>query len=198
MPGLDELPEGPRRVFVGSLHGLYRAAGRPTLAKIAETANVEEEREGTASRETVRRLLHGESLGTWQTAQTVIEALCRLAGYKTSDRVWETGGSRTITRIDDFKSRWNAAVDDDEDDAVTPPKEAVQADQLFMPGSWSSPYSGPPLGNWTSPGQYGGWGGPPPGQPAQDRQTQGHSPRNIEGVTQTTLLGRVPWITRSG
>lgn len=125
MPLRSQLPDGAHRVFVGSLHGLYRAAGEPTLSKIVDTINADEEREGTASRETVRRLLQGETLGSWQTTRTVFEALCSLAGLKSSDEIWDEYGHNRTTRLRDFKQRWNAAVHDDEDDAVQLPQEAL-------------------------------------------------------------------------
>jgi hypothetical protein len=59
MPSTHVLPKGPRRDFVEELFEHYRAAKRPTLREISERIR-DDELAGTASRETIRRMLLGE------------------------------------------------------------------------------------------------------------------------------------------
>ena len=124
MPSLNQLPNGPRRAFVGSLHGAYRMAGEPTLAQIVDAINANEDRVGTGSRETVRRLLRGETVSSFENARTVFEALWALAGLKGSDIV-VVHGREKFTRLEEFAADWEAAYYNDDDDAVTYPKKAL-------------------------------------------------------------------------
>lgn len=109
-PSLSELPMGPRRVLVDVLFHYYRLAGRPTLRKIS--AWIEEhgdELAGTASKETVRRMLAGTTVPVqWETANAVFTALCGLAGLNIEVR---TNGY--TSRRAEFKDYWNKAIDDE-------------------------------------------------------------------------------------
>src|SRR3954453_13553815 len=60
MPGPDELPPGTRRAFVAELFFPYTEAGRPTLARVAAATRSMTDA-FPVSRETIRRLLRGES-----------------------------------------------------------------------------------------------------------------------------------------
>ncbi len=80
MPPEEDLPPGPRRRFVGELFVLYRKARRPTLREINEQI-MRMDLAGTASRETIRRMLQGVSVpANWETVEAVLTVLCDRAG----------------------------------------------------------------------------------------------------------------------
>ncbi len=108
MPSVADLPEGPRRELVEELFLYYREAGRPTLRVISDRILDHDDLAGTASKETIRRMLRGTSFpAQWETAQAVFVALCELAGFRPD-------GPRhyDVTRREAFKDLWNAAIDD--------------------------------------------------------------------------------------
>jgi hypothetical protein len=114
MPSETELPRGKVREFVEVLHSHYRAAHRPPLRKIsekaAEIAQLGDGVDGTASRETVRRMLLGQVLPLWSTVEVVFLALCALARRSPDEQVSDEGyGSWTFR--DEISSAWNDAVD---------------------------------------------------------------------------------------
>jgi hypothetical protein len=57
MPSEADLPRGTRRDFVEVLFTIYRAADRPALHKISSTIARLDNCPGTASTETIRRML---------------------------------------------------------------------------------------------------------------------------------------------
>jgi hypothetical protein len=74
MPTRAELPGGPWRDFVEALFRYYRAADRPDLRAIEAAVQRldEDQRTGTASRETIRQMLRGRTVPRqWGTAATV-------------------------------------------------------------------------------------------------------------------------------
>jgi hypothetical protein len=79
MPPENELPRGPVRDFVEQLFILFRAAERPTLREINEAILRRDDLRGTASTETIRRMLHGSVPPHWTTVEAVMVALCGLA-----------------------------------------------------------------------------------------------------------------------
>ncbi|WP_327740401.1 hypothetical protein OG749_17025 [Streptomyces nojiriensis] len=82
IPSSEELPEGAPRAFVEALFELYGEAGRPTLREIAdqvEAINEASETGGTASRETVRRMLQGRVPASWKSTRVALMALCHFA-----------------------------------------------------------------------------------------------------------------------
>lgn len=114
MPEESELPRGPLREFVQVLHQHYRAAHRPPLRKIsekgAEIVVKTDGVDGTASRETIRRMLAGEVLPQWSTVEVTFLALCDLARRQPDDEVSDEGyGSWTYR--DEISKAWNDAVD---------------------------------------------------------------------------------------
>jgi hypothetical protein len=68
---MPNLPRRPRRNLVVLLFFLYKEACRPSLEVIADQIQ-REDRDGTASRETIRRLLLGKVVpANWNTVETV-------------------------------------------------------------------------------------------------------------------------------
>jgi hypothetical protein len=109
MPSEEELAPGTVRDFVLLLFALYRAADRPTLREISKAVEDGNYR-GTASTETVRRMLRGDSVPRWETVEAVFEALCNLAEWD-PDGQWKIDGTLGIGRTV-MKRRWNRALDE--------------------------------------------------------------------------------------
>ena len=99
LPGLDCLPEGPRRDLVVALHALYRGAGKPATRKIAEEVKNGDYR-GTASYQTVANMLNGESaLRRWENLDAVVRVLA----------CWQTPARNPDTEATRVLKLWNAA-----------------------------------------------------------------------------------------
>ncbi len=126
MPSKSELPDGPRREFVEELFIHFREAGRPTLRAIAkwieDNADGRDLR-GTASTETIRRVLAGAVIPrSWYTVETILEALCSLASRSTDEDRWPDDDWSNCTFKDELKKRWNAVLDDADDLPRLPPR----------------------------------------------------------------------------
>jgi hypothetical protein len=110
MPSVKDLPRGPKRDLVEDLFLYYREAGRPTLRAVSDWISEHEELAGTASRETIRRMLAGTSVpAQWETANAVFQALCCLAGFD-PDKV-HPGWDESRSCRERFKDAWNLAID---------------------------------------------------------------------------------------
>jgi len=87
MPGKADLPDGTRRDFVAELFVHFKEAGRPTPARIAATASSMRD-PIPVSRETIRRLLKGQTVSTWERVDAVLRALCEIGGQDPDRRRW--------------------------------------------------------------------------------------------------------------
>lgn len=115
MPSESVLRRGAHRDFVEELFGYYRDAGRPTLRAVAEWIADNEQLAGTASPETVRRVLVGKVQPTWPTAEAILHALCALARRSVDERRWPDNGYNDDNpeRLDDhLRGLWNAMIDE--------------------------------------------------------------------------------------
>lgn len=124
MPSKELLPEGPRRAFVEELFTHYREAGRPTLRQIEGWIRDNEDLPGTASTETIRRVLSGAVVPrTWATVDAILQALCALADRSPDEDRWPEDNWSTVTMRGELRNRWNAVLDDYEGDVpALPPK----------------------------------------------------------------------------
>jgi hypothetical protein len=112
MPPFSELPDGPHRDFVEELFVHYRTAGRPTLRAISGWIGEHDELPGTASAETIRRVLGGKVQPTWGTATTILHALCALAGQDVRAVRWPEDSFRDEMSLEDvLRDRWNTMID---------------------------------------------------------------------------------------
>jgi hypothetical protein len=132
MPPKGQLPAGPHRDFVEELFLHYREAGRPTLREIAGWIDEHKDSRdlrGTASTETIRRVLSGSVLPrNWLTVETILEALCALAGRSTDEDRWPDDDWSHRTFKDELKQGWNAAIDHAEEALPQlPPRPAPAA-----------------------------------------------------------------------
>ncbi|MET9847944.1 hypothetical protein [Streptomyces ossamyceticus] len=111
------------------------------------------------SRETIRRLLRGESVARWERVDAVLRALCEIGNQDPDRRRWQESGD------------WN-----DDGDPTTCRQHLRQLlyDDIdeVQPEQHSGPSAVPPprsSGGWgsTPPASTGGWGSSP-SQPKQD------------------------------
>ncbi|WP_212831247.1 hypothetical protein [Catellatospora sp. TT07R-123] len=124
MPPLSELPNGPRREFVEEMFFYFRTAGRPTLREIDDAIR-KYDLVGTASRETIRRVLQGTSVPSrWTTVEAILYGLCDLAGFKVHSDRWPDEMD-SASCYDYVKRLWNDALDSD----PNPPKIVDPWDQ---------------------------------------------------------------------
>ncbi|MCL8015845.1 hypothetical protein [Streptomyces sp. AS02] len=87
MPSKADLPDGTRRDFVAELFVHFKEAGRPTPARIAaKTSSMQDPL--PVSRETIRRLLKGQTISTWERVDAVLRALCEIGGQDPDRRRW--------------------------------------------------------------------------------------------------------------
>ncbi|MFC7797201.1 hypothetical protein [Streptomyces cinereoruber] len=140
---------------MSELHTYFRAAGRPAPASIASAVAHMHNTSATVSRETVRKLLKGETTSTWPRVKAVHEVLCQMADQ---DPTWrrfadsadydEDNDTRTLREY--IRDLWNDAVD------------GVAPDDEQRPGQWipaPQPSSPPvPTGGWGDISHSGGWG----------------------------------------
>jgi hypothetical protein len=132
MPSKADLPPGPKREFATELMVHFREAGRPRLDRIA-TATSELPDAPSVSRETVRRLLTGQTLSSWEKVNAVLRALCQLCGQDPERRRWPAdtsswgGGEDDDTTCREYLFQlWNDAIDEVESGAVPPPRSRLE------------------------------------------------------------------------
>ncbi len=142
MPPESDLPSGPHREFVEELFVHYREAGRPPLRQIAKWIDDNKDTRdlrGTASTETIRKVLQGRTLPRlWFTVETVLEALCGIAGRETSEKRWPNDWMGE-TFEDVLKQRWNAAIDHGDGPLPSLPPRPSPQPVRPRPDPWASP-----------------------------------------------------------
>ena len=95
-PSEAELPEGSVRDFVHVMFWLYMEAHRPTLRQISDATSRGDYR-GTASTETIRRMLRGATVPPrWEIVEAVYLTLCDLAGRDPNDNIYMDDNYATI------------------------------------------------------------------------------------------------------
>jgi len=113
IPANHELPSGPRRRFVEELHRHYRAARRPALRVISDRIKDRDDLSGTASPETIRRMLRGATVpANWETVNAVLIVLCELAGRDSAGYAgYYVDESEALTYAESLEFAWNEALD---------------------------------------------------------------------------------------
>jgi len=110
MPSEAELPEGTVRDFAGVLFWLYQKAHRPALRDISEQIRKNDSLRGTASTETIRRMLRGTTVpANWATVDAVFVTLCDMAGLEPAKRLIYKDVERPIYR--QVEDAWHQALD---------------------------------------------------------------------------------------
>ena len=150
MPSKAVVPEGPHRKFLMELFAHYREADRPTLRATAQWIKDHGDDRGlrgTASTETVRRIMNGDLVPRkWPVIEAILEALCDIAGRSSDEERWQDDdGWRSRdeptpwTFKNELKQRWNAALDqrqgeDAEELPRLPPRAVPTPDELESDG----------------------------------------------------------------
>lgn len=110
LPSEAELPEGTVRDFAELLFWLYRAAHRPALRDISEKIRKNDDLRGTASTETIRRMLRGTTVpANWAIVEAVYLTFCDLAGLDPYWTVTYKEQQETISRL--VTRAWHSALD---------------------------------------------------------------------------------------
>lgn len=146
MPSEAELPEGAVRLFVEEVFGLYREAHRPTLRHVSEAIRKNDSLSGTASPETIRRMLLGLTVPShWSTVDAVVITLCELAGIdpdQGSTRYYHDDESdeyypHQSSRRKDVEQAWHCVLDlpDERDEPVPSMTRGGEADPWADDGS---------------------------------------------------------------
>jgi hypothetical protein len=96
---------------VDLLFHLYREARRPTLRGISDQIRKNSELRGTASTETIRKMLRGTTVPPhWETVEAVIVAMNDMA-ERDLDSPWEWQGVEGTMR-EHFERLWHGALDE--------------------------------------------------------------------------------------
>jgi hypothetical protein len=130
MPSEAELPKGPVRDFVNELFLLYRMARRPTLREISSAISQRDDLPGTASTETIRRMLRGSTVPAhWPTVDAVLIVLCEMAGTDPDQEFRSADGSSSWR--EDVLQAWHEALDNPDGRYVQPAPDPWSEDPPF-------------------------------------------------------------------
>ena len=111
IPDEMDLPPGTVRDCATLLFYLYRKAHRPALRDISEAIRRDEDLKGTASPETIRRMLRGSSVPAhWATVEAVYLTLCDLAQLNPLRTEVEHNGE-TLSIRRHIENAWHPALD---------------------------------------------------------------------------------------
>jgi hypothetical protein len=149
MPTEEELPPGPVRNFVVMLFHLFKKAHRPTLREISDAIRDNEELRGTASPETIRRMLRGKTVPQrWEIVEAAMLTLCRFAGISPDADVifGDEDDSSKDTIRNHVERMWHEALDNPNLHYRRGTRH--QRDPVVEPSRKPDPWAGDP---WASP-----------------------------------------------
>jgi hypothetical protein len=110
MPTESDIPDGAVRDFAQMIFYLYKRAHRPSLREVSNAIARNPELAGTASPETIRRILRGTAVPQrWETVQAVMQTLCDLANIDTATLVWF--GEDRLRIASHIDRLWHRALD---------------------------------------------------------------------------------------
>jgi hypothetical protein len=99
MPHEEDLPRGPVRDFVEILVWLYQKGHCPALREISNEILRKDDLRGTASTETIRRMLNGTTVPRrWQIVEAVYLVLCDFARRDPGSPLNMHGRTKSIER----------------------------------------------------------------------------------------------------
>lgn len=136
MPRADVVPERTRRRdFVEEMFRLYRAAGSPALREIEEWIRAHDELKGTASTETIRRILRGHVPPRWSTVEAVVLAFYDMSELDPHEERYPDSMGDPFTNMDACRRAWAEAIEEDPD--VFDRRARQRTDSVDDP--WASP-----------------------------------------------------------
>jgi hypothetical protein len=135
-PSEMDLPPGPVRDFAELLFWLYRKAHRPALRDVSEAIRRNDDLQGTASPETIRRMLLGATVPVrWAIVEAVYLTFCDLAGLEPDYEVsWDEDPSSISGLVEDL---WHKALDDPHQSFRQPARrDGAEFDPSGGPPGW--------------------------------------------------------------
>jgi hypothetical protein len=168
MPSKADLPDGTRRDFVAELFIHFKEAGRPTPARIAATTSSMQD-PLPVSRETIRRLLKGETISTWERVGAVLRALCLIADRDPDRRRWPESDNWNDDDPTTCRERLRQLLNDDID-GVEPENAPAPVPSARANSGWGGTRTQPPQNDpWATtpkpaptPPANGGYSDEPP------------------------------------
>ncbi|MEV5758396.1 hypothetical protein AB0L61_16750 [Streptomyces tendae] len=142
MPSKADLPDGTRREFVTELFIHFKEAGRPTPARIAATTSSMQD-PLPVSRETIRRLLKGETISTWERVDAVLRALCEIGGQDPDRRRWPESSDWNDDDPTTCRERLRQLLNDDID-GVEPENAPAPVPPARSNSGWGGTRTPPP------------------------------------------------------
>ena len=129
--------------FVNELWFHHEAAGRPKLELIMRGIEVFNEKNltgGTASTETIRKMLKGQTVPVdWSRVRATLYVLCGMAGTDPKGYP-EDSGYDPPTYEENLRRLWSRALDDPQRGKPAPPPKRPSVDS----GGWGGGYSDEP------------------------------------------------------
>jgi|tagenome__1003787_1003787.scaffolds.fasta_scaffold19981706_2 hypothetical protein len=114
MPRPDVVPERTkRREFVEEMFRLYRAAGSPALREIEEWIRANDDLKGTASTETIRRILRGHVPPRWSTVEAIALAFFAMSDLEPGEERFSENMGDQFTNMDATRQAWADAIEED-------------------------------------------------------------------------------------
>jgi hypothetical protein len=104
-----------RREFVEEMFRLYRAAGSPALREIEEWIRANDELKGTASTETIRRILRGHVPPRWSTVEAIALAFYAMSDLEPGEERYPDSMGDPFTNMDACRRAWAEAIEEDPD-----------------------------------------------------------------------------------
>lgn len=114
MPSEQVLLPGSVRNFARELFDRYKDAHRPPLRHISQMIERHDNLPGTASPETIRRMLNGTTVpANWSTVYAVLVVLCELAGVTPDQKIHfaDDPEHHQSTLKRELEYRWHRALD---------------------------------------------------------------------------------------
>jgi hypothetical protein len=129
MPRPDVVPERTkRREFVEEMFRLYRAAGSPALREIEEWIRANDNLKGTASTETIRRILRGHVPPRWHTVEAIALAFYAMSNMEPGEERYPDNMGDPFTNMDATRQAWAEAIEEDPDAPRPPARQATNLD----------------------------------------------------------------------
>src|SRR3954451_13348434 len=91
----------------------YRAAGSPALREIEEWIRANDDLKGTASTETIRRILRGHVPPRWSTVEAIALAFFAMSDLEPGEERFSENMGDQFTNMDATRQAWADAIEED-------------------------------------------------------------------------------------